>query len=299
MTSRPPPIRCPVRRSYSNNCTSSTRLMPFDGLQQLSDRRRIEVGVEQPPGTVGTAGQRMDISGEFVDGPLPNQRQWATGRRMDQRRNRNPLVVGRSHFDRGPDDAMGVEVLGDLAHQRRGQREVVQHLRPRIGPDGGHHQQSHRTAAGRRRQAASPSNLDRGLQGQPLEIPCRHCPLAGAEGQRPTDLRLINGFRVDAARRAAHVHAAGDIGDGTAQRRQRSGPDIPGGPHRRTGTRSPRSPTVARDPAVLPYRPVRIPDPRAEPDDPGRRVPHEMIVRSRRTAKSPPPRTIPPSFRHR
>ncbi len=98
----------------------------LDRLQQLGDRRGVQVGVEEPAGAVGTTVERVDVPGQLVDRPLPDQRHRPAGRRMHQRRDRDALVVRSSHLDRGADDAVGIEVLGDPAHQRRGQREVVE-----------------------------------------------------------------------------------------------------------------------------------------------------------------------------
>ena len=159
----------------------------------------------------------------------------------------------------------------------------------------GHHQQPHRAAAGGRRQAPGPGDLDGGFQRQPLEIACGDGPLPGAQGQRAAHLCLLDGFRVHPAGGRPQVDAAGDVRHRTAQHGQRPGADVAGRAAAVpvTGNRDLRA--VPGDAAVLAHRPVRVADPRAEPDHAGGRVPDEMGVVRTRSGRSPPPRSIPPS----
>ena len=212
----------PGRRRSAARCAGRTRRAaprrPGRRPRRLSSSwaigGRVEVGVEQPAGAVGAAGQRVDVAGQLVDRPLPDQRGRSAGRRVHQRGDRDALVVGRAHLDRGADDAVRVEVVGDPAHQRSGEREVVELCGRGSVRTGGTTSSRTGPPAGRRRQAPGPGHLDRRLERQPLEIAGGDGPLAGAQGQRAADLGLLRRSRrrprPAAARRLTH---AGDVRD--------------------------------------------------------------------------------------
>src|SRR6478752_3341570 len=158
----------------------------FHGLQQLGNGGGVQVDVEEPARAVRAAGERVDVTGQLVDRSLPDQGERPGVRFVNQGSHRDALVIGSSHLNGGSDDAMPVQMLGDAPHQRRGQRVVVELLGLRIRPDGGHDQQPDRPAAGGGGQASGPRDLDRGLEGQALEITSGDGSLTGAQGQRAT-----------------------------------------------------------------------------------------------------------------
>ena len=196
MTSRPAPTRCPVRRSYSNSSTSSTRSTPSTASSSWAIVGRVEVGVEQPAGAVGAAGQRVDVAGERrrwrAAAPAP-----AAGRpaRAPARRPRPPGSTafrprprcrrgGARRGGRRSGRSSGAESAKSSSWWARGSVRTCGTTSSRTGPlavgDG---------------QAAGPGDLDRRLERQPLEVAGGHRPLPGAQGERSADLRLARPSR--------------------------------------------------------------------------------------------------------
>ena len=195
--SRPPPMRRPVRRSYSNSWSSSTDSDALDGLDHLRDGGRGQRGVERPAGAVGAAGQRVHEAGQRVDDPLPHHRGGPAGQRADQRRDADALVVRRAQLDRHADHPPHVEGRPD---RRRAARWTARSRRACAGAG--------RCAAGARRAPGPPTtplsaagrhraratSIGR-LAGDGLEVRRGDGPLPGAQRQRPAHLGLLRRSR--------------------------------------------------------------------------------------------------------